>query len=166
VAAISMSLLIAVLYLDHSHPEPVPGDKLRAEVSAWRELAVREGWQEDVASADALDRPLNADIVASPRQWCRIETRYDSATVVYDLARPGADFACVYCMRIRTSQSVLPTTPPLTPHRPTGRMSIGVWRHGEMVYVLAVEGDKRRYGEFLNSSILFGLLTATPVPLS
>jgi hypothetical protein len=45
-------------------------------------------------------------------------------------------------------------------------MSIGVWRHGEMVYVLAVEGDKRRYGEFLNSSILFGLLTATPVPLS
>jgi hypothetical protein len=166
VAAISMTLLIAVFYLNRSNPEPVPGDRLRAEVSAWRDLAVRNGWQKDTASAALRNRPLNADIVATPRQWCQIETRYDSATIVYDLATPGTEFACIYCMHIRTSKSALPTTPPLIPHRPTGRLSIGVWRHGDMVYVLAVQGDRRRYGDFLNPAILFGAVTATPMPLS
>jgi hypothetical protein len=135
-------------------------------VILWRDLAVRNGWQKDIASAAMRKRPLDADILATPRQWSQIETRYDPDTIVYDLARPGAEFACIYCMHIRTSKSVLPVAPPLKPHRPTGRLSIGVWRSGDMVYVLAVEGDEQRYGDFLNQSILFGLLTATPMPLS
>ncbi len=161
-----MTLLLAVFYLNRSRPEPIPSDQLRAEVSAWRDLVIRNGWRGDIASAASRNRPLNADIVATPRQWCQIETRYDPATIVYDLAGPGADFACVYCMHIRTGNSDLPTTPPLTPHRPTGRISIGVWRHGDMVYVLAVQGDRGRYGDFLDSSILFSYLTAAPISLS
>ena len=154
--AMAMTLLITVAYLNRSRPEPIPSDQLRAEVSAWRDLVVRYGWREDIDSATSRNRPLDADIVAMPGRWCQIETRYDSATMVYDLASPGAEFACVYCMHIRTGNSDLPTTPPLTPHRPTGRISIGVWRHGDMVYVLAVEGDSDRYSEFLDSLILFG----------
>ncbi|MAR13620.1 MAG: hypothetical protein CL681_27055 [Blastopirellula sp.] len=39
----------------------------------------------------------------------------------------------------------LATAPPQTPVRVTGRFSIGVWGHGDHLYVLAVEGNERAY---------------------
>jgi hypothetical protein len=165
-AAISTVFLMAVVYVNRPRNEPIPSEQLRAEVSAWRAQVVRNGWQRDMDSVVARNRPLDVGIAATPRQWCQIETRYDATTVVYDLANSSADFACVYCMHIRTSNSDLPATPPLTPYRPTGRISMGVWRHGDMVYVLAVQGDAARYGEFLDATILFGFLTASSPSLS
>jgi hypothetical protein len=153
--AVSLSLLFTIGYLAQPRPEPKTTERLRAEVHDWREQIVRNGWRNDLAAAPLNDRPLTGDIVAKPRRWCRIATRYDSAAVVYDLAGPDRPFAHVYCMRIDRRHSDLSTTPPLTPYRPTGRVSLGVWRRGQMVYVLAVEGGAERYGEFLNSSILF-----------
>jgi hypothetical protein len=164
-AAASLVLLVGVFYFRRTQPEPRADERLRAETGDWRDLILRNGWQEDLTSAVPGSRPPAADIAVQPRRWCQIQTRYDSATVVYDLAGRGRPFAHVYCMRVPMHRSRLPSTPPLMPYRPTGRVSLGVWRRGEMVYVLAVQGDSERYSEFLNSSILFSRTTAAPLSL-
>lgn len=136
--------------------EPVADERLPREIMVWNDAVVRQGWKDDVRAAELSERPLDRDVRGMPRRWCRIATAYDSGTIVYDLAPPGADEAVVFCIRSKARNSALPDAPPWNAFSATGGLTLGVWRRGEMVYVLAVRGDARRYREFIEGSPLIG----------
>jgi hypothetical protein len=57
--------------------------------------------------------------------------------------------------------------PPLNAFSATGGLTLGVWRRGDMVYVLVVRGGQRRYRELIEASPLIGvLLNSFPVSLT
>jgi hypothetical protein len=66
--------------------------------------------------------------------------------------------ALVFCMRSRVGNSTLPDMPPWNAFSATGGLTLGVWRRGDMVYVLVVRGGPRRYRELIEASPLIGLL--------
>jgi hypothetical protein len=138
--------------------EPLPDDRLPGEILAWADAVVRQGWNEDLQTAQSLRRPLDRAVRANPQRWCSITTAYDSQTIVYDVAPPGADMALVFCMQCRVPNSTLPSMPPWNAFSATGGLTLGVWRHGDMVYVLVVRGGPRRYRELIEASPLIGLL--------
>jgi hypothetical protein len=163
-AAALVGFLLLVPYF--SGDEPLPDDRLPGEIMAWSDAVVRQGWNEDLPMAQRL-RPLDRAVRADPQRWCSIATAYDSQTVVYDVAPRGADMALVFCMRCRVRDSVLPEMPPLNAFSATGGLTLGVWRRGDMVYVLVVRGGQRRYRELIEASPLIGLLlNGCPVSLT
>ena len=165
-AVLSLSLLLAVLVIHNAgSDEPIANDRLRQDVSDWKSQVVRRGWQSNLSEPKLDERPWATSINAAPRRWCQIDTRYDKSTIVYDLA-PGEKSALLFCMHVEASDSELPKTPPVKPYAPTGRICLGVWRRGDMVYILAVDGGEARYNRFLGSSILIALATSAPPPLS
>jgi hypothetical protein len=157
-AAVVAASVLVVFLVNGGAPEPVANVSLQRDVTAWAGQVVRRGWSDDLASPLLRTRPLDDAIAANPRRWCQVETRYDDQTLVYDLAGSDADFALVFCLRSPARDSVLPPMPPHKPYPPTGGVRLGVWRRGDLVYVLAVKGDEKRYRQFLDSSIMFGLL--------
>jgi hypothetical protein len=136
--------------------EPRPDDRLPGEVLAWTDAVVRQGWKTDLQAEQLRDRPLDRVVRASPQRWCSITTPYDSQTVVYDLASRGGDLALVFCMRSRVRGSTLPEIPPWNAYSATGGLTLGVWRRGDMVYVLVVRGGTRRYRELIEAPPLIG----------
>ena len=108
-AAALAGFLLLVPYFSIS--EPRPDDRLPGEIMAWSDAVVRQGWNEDLPTAQRL-RPLDRAVLASPQRWCSIATAYDSQTIVYDVAPRGGDMALVFCMRSRVRNSTLPNTPP------------------------------------------------------
>jgi hypothetical protein len=163
-AAAVVGFLLLVPYF--SGDEPLPDDRLPGEILAWSDAVVRQGWNEDVPAAQVL-RPLDRAVRADPQRWCSIATAYDSQTVVYDVAPRGAEMALVFCMRCRVRNSILPEMPPLNAFSATGGLTLGIWRRGDMVYVLVVRGGVRRYRELIEASPLIGLLlNGCPVSLT
>ena len=155
-AALSLSVLGVLFFSNSGVGEPVANERLRQDISVWRNEMIRKGWRENGADPQLAQRPMDGALHAAPRRWCVIDTRYDRTTVVYDLAGPGDRFAYLFCMRIPEGDSVLPNIPPVKPYAPTGRVCIGTWRRGNVVYVLAVDGGPARYRQFLGRSILLG----------
>lgn len=134
--------------------EPTVGEQLPGEVLRWVDAIERQGWNDNLQAVELHDYPLDR-AVRTPRRWCQIVTAYDSQTVVYDLAPSGGGAAFVFCMRSKARNSALPDTP-WTFSSATGGKTLGVWRRGDMVYVLMVHGGPRRYREFLETSPLIG----------
>ncbi|MCU0981923.1 MAG: DUF3379 domain-containing protein [Pirellulaceae bacterium] len=155
-AAALAGFLLLVPYF--SVTEPRPDDRLPGEILAWADAVVRQGWNEDLQTAQSLRRPLDRAVRANPQRWCSITTAYDSQTIVYDVAPRGADMALVFCMQCPVRSSRLPDMPPWNAFSATGGLTLGVWRRGDMVYVLVVRGGPRRYRELIEASPLIGLL--------
>lgn len=160
--AIAVLAAVALLVPYFRAAEPLPDDRLPGEILAWSEAVVRQGWNEDLLAAQALTRPLDRAVRANPRRWCSIATAYDSQTVVYDVASRGGELALVFCMRCPVSRSQLPPLPPGTAFSATGGLTLGVWRRGDLVYVLAVRGGPNRYRQLIESSPLIGLQIDVP----
>ena len=146
--------------------EPVADERLPGEILAWDEAVLRQGWNDNVRATEPGERPLDRAVRGMPRRWCQIATRYDSKTIVYDLAPPGADQAVVFCMRSKAGTTSLPNAPPWKAFSASGGLTLGVWRRGDMVYVLAVRGGPRRYREFIEASPLIGFRSGTGHPAS
>jgi len=146
--------------------EPVADERLPGEILAWDDAVVRQGWNDNVRATEPGERPLDPAVRGVPRRWCQIATRYDSKTIVYDLAPPGADQAVVFCMRSKARTTSLPNAPPWKAFSASGGLTLGVWRHGDMVYVLAVRGGPRRYREFIEASPWIGFRSGTGHPFS
>ncbi len=162
-AALVGFVLLVPYFTGH---EPLPDDRLPGEVMEWWDAVVRQGWNEDLPTAQVL-RPLDRAVRADPQRWCSIATAYDSQTVVYDVAPRGAEMALVFCMRCRGRSSTLPEMPPWNAFSATGGLTLAVWRRGDMVYVLVVRGGQRRYRELIEASPLIGiLLNGIPVSLT
>lgn len=146
--------------------EPRPDDRLPGEILAWSDAVVRQGWNEDLRAAQALTRPLDRAVRANSQRWCAIATAYDSQTVVYDVAPRGAELALVFCMRCPVSHSKLPQLPPGNGFSATGGLTLGVWRRGDLVYVLVVRGGANRYRQLIESSPLIGFRIGAPFSLA
>jgi len=142
--------------------EPRADDRLPDEILAWSDTVVRQGWKDDLSSAQALARPLDRAIRANPQRWCSIATAYDAQTLVYDVAPPGGEMALVFCMHCPVSRTALPQIPPWNGFSATGGLTLGVWRRGGLVYVLVVRGGPSRYRQFIEASPLIGLLIGAP----
>lgn len=133
---------------------PEPNDDFSREVLGWTELVQGAEWRQDLASAGC---ELDSAIRATPHRWFQLNTRYDAATVVYDLTPPGRELAFAFCIPARGRHSrVLPIAPPAVPFSTTGGVAIGVWQNADVVYVLAVQGSQNRYQGFINSQMLIG----------
>ncbi len=155
IAALAGFLLLVPYF---SVAEPRPDDRLPGQILVWADAVVRQGWNEDLPTAQSLHRPLDRAVRARPQRWCAIATAYDSQTIVYDVAPRGTDMALVFCMQSRVRSSTLPDMPPWNAFSATGGLTLGVWRRGDMVYVLVVRGGPRRYRELIEASPLIGLL--------
>lgn len=154
VTAAVLAFLLGVPYSGIG--EPRADDRLPGEVLAWTEAVVREGWNRDFEAAALRDHPLDSAVRAAPQRWCLIATAYDQQTVVYDLASRGGDLALVFCMRSRVRTSALPELPPWNAFSATGGLMLGVWRRGDLVYVLAVRGSAARYRALIEAPPLIG----------
>jgi hypothetical protein len=163
-AALAVFLLVVPYF---GAEEPQAGDRLAGDIVAWTDLVVRQGWNEDLQAAQVHERPLDRTVRASPQRWCSIATAYDSQTIVYDIAPPGGALALVFCMRSKSRTSSLPDIPPWNAFSATGGLTLGVWRRGDMVYVLVVGGGARRYRELIEASQPIGfLLDGHPLSLT
>ena len=130
-AAALAGFLLLVPYF--SVAEPRPDDRLPGEILAWADAVVRQGWNEDLQTAQVLRRPLDRAVRASPQRWCSITTAYDSQTIVYDVAPRGADMALVFCMRSKSRSSIASGHASLECLFCNGRSdagSLASWRHG------------------------------------
>ncbi|NLF70650.1 MAG: DUF3379 domain-containing protein [Candidatus Anammoximicrobium sp.] len=143
--------------------EPVADERLPGEIQAWTDAVVRQGWNDNLQAAELGRRPLDRSIPRIPRRWCQIATAYDAQTVVYDLAPPGSETAVVFCLLSKARTSALPDTPPWNAFAASGGLTLGVWRRGDMVYVLVVQGGPRRYREFIRTSPLIGFRTGSAI---
>lgn len=138
--------------------EPRADDRLPGEVLAWTDAVVQQGWNTDFQAQPLRDYPLDRAVRAIPQRWCVIRTAYDRQTVVYDVAPRGRDLALVFCLRSRVRTSALPELPPWNVFPASGGLTLGVWRRGELVYVLAVRGGAERYRALIESPPLIGLI--------
>ena len=130
-AAALAGFLLLVPYF--SVAEPRPDDRLPGEILAWADAVVRQGWNEDLQTAQALRRPLDRAVRANPQRWCSITTAYDSQTIVYDVAPRGADMALVFCMQCPSSEFDASGHASLECLFCNGRSdagSLASWRHG------------------------------------
>lgn len=146
--------------------EPVADERLPGEIQVWTDAVVRQGWNDNLQAAELGEHPLDPAVRGMPRRWCQIATDYDARTMVYDLTPPGSDPAVVFCMRSTTRTSALPNSPPWNAFSATGGLTLGVWRRGNMVYVLVVQGGPRRYRDFIEASPLIGFRTGAGCPAS
>ena len=163
-AAALVGFLLVTQYFGAA--EPMADDRLPGEIRAWTDAVVKRGWNDNLQAAELGERPLDPAVRGMPRRWCQIATDYDARTLVYDLAPPGTDAALVFCMRSKARTSSLPDAPPWNAFSATGGLTSGVWRRGDMVYVLVVRGGARRYREFIEASPLIGFRSGTGHPAS
>ena len=123
------------------------------------QLIVSEGvWGKDVENRVLAAYPASSFLKSKPSAWRRFEAdvlqgsdslALDRNAVVYDLRGNVGELRTMLFV-VRTSVAVeAPDIAPRTPTRVTGGWSIGVWREGDLVYVLAVEGDEDRYRTFV-----------------
>lgn len=155
---VAAGAVAAVLVLAPSFTaiEPRADEQLPREILAWVDAVVREGWNTDFEADRVRRRPLDLAVRATPRRWCSIRTRYDPQTAVYDVSSRDADFALAFCMDAPVRTSLLPEIPPWNPQPATGGLTVGVWRRGNLVYVLACRGGTRRYRELIEGTSLIG----------
>jgi hypothetical protein len=155
--ALTVVGVAALVWVYRSPLEPTPGEALPREVESWSAQITRIGWRDDFSEPRLEKRPCDKAIRVDPQRWCEIVTSYDDQTIAYDLASPGDGFATLFCMRLApTGSSQLDPIPPLKPVPGTGGVSLGVWRRGGLVYVLAVKGPEQRYRAFLESTFWIG----------
>lgn len=160
VAIVGISLAVVLLmcfFLFRPASRDIVIKDLPREVNEWIEEAPDwTDWNADLAEAPVDDYPRDARFRASPRRWRVAGTRYDSRTIVYDISRPGDGFAYVFCIHTKGRAVPLPTVPPSNPRWTTGGVAIGAWQRNGMTYIVAVQGGKQRYREFVGPSMELG----------
>lgn len=122
---------------------------------AWLDDAQQGDWdgvKKPPTDSYPLASSINVDAdPGSIKQWQFIRTDYGKAAV-YDLTPPGDKF--VYLFTIRTGEQFsAPQLLPLQPARNTQGVSIGVSYHDGILHVLVVDGDERRYSEFIQERL-------------
>jgi len=99
--------------------------------------------------------PLSGHVVpeAEPRWRLLNEPLVDRPGVAYELASAAAPRAVLYVLATRGVRSAanLPPLPTDVPREPssTGGCSVGAWREDDRLCVLVVDGDERRYRNFV-----------------
>jgi hypothetical protein len=146
--------------------EPRPDEAFRLLVQAWSKDAAAGPWQNDFRGPALEAYPLDAAVRVLPSGWRRFATPYDSEGLVYNLSSRSKASALLFCFRCEVAQSELATMPPRSPFSTTGGIAIGMWRRGDLVYVLAVQGGAPQYQNLLNKPTEIGFRLSLPEKLS
>jgi len=152
VAAVAALVLVWVI------PAPVLSlsdfNALVNDEGGWIDRSVardEETWGDFQAAAAVTEEaiashPASNAVRVRPQQWRGFHTRLDASAVAYDLrASRTSRKAILFVVKTRTNITGLPASPSRRPHIQTGGWAISSWREGDLVYVLAVEGDAPRY---------------------
>jgi hypothetical protein len=136
-------------------PDPVSHFTVADKAIDWIDEAQQGDWES--SKNPPTDRyPLASSIVVGdgPRpvdQWQFVGTDYGKAAV-YDLTPPGKRF--VYLFVIRADEDIsAPQLLPTLPARNTQGVCVGVAYHDGVLHVLVVDGDERRYGQFIRDRL-------------
>jgi len=116
----------------------------------------QQGYWESSKNPPEDSYPLAKSIIVNegPRpvdQWQFIGTDYGKAAV-YDLTPPGKRFVYLFVIRSNEEFSA-PQRLPSRPARNTQGVCVGVAYHDGVLHVLVVEGDERRYGQFVQDQL-------------
>ena len=153
--AVAASLLVAVgMWLTRTGPS-IGSAELVRQSHGWRQEVLQGDagqWQTDIAAAPRDDYPLPRSVTASAKAWQRVAALDDPSAVAFDLAPRGARRAVLFVIRTRRSTGELPGSPPRSPQSGTGGWQIGVWHSGDVIYVLAVSGDRRQYLDLIRAA--------------
>lgn len=163
------AVLAAALLLNHfllKSVEPQPNGAFRTEVVAWLEAVAEGPWEADFRAEQLQAHPMDGAIRALPSGWRPFATKYDAHCVVYNLSGRSATPALLFCMQCPSAQSSMSSLPQRTPFSTTGGVAIGMWRRGDLVYVLAVQGGGRQYRSLLERTIEIGLRLSLSAQLS
>lgn len=134
---------------------PIPHSTVADKAIAWLGRADQDNWnRNDIPPKDSY--PLAEYVTYEGEtppivQWQFIRTDYGKAAV-YDLTPPGK--RSVYLFSIRSGEQF--SAPQLLPSRParsTQGVCIGVAYRDGILHVLVVEGDERRYSQFIREPL-------------
>jgi hypothetical protein len=153
VGTVAAAAAICLVLFQQRDQDIIRKDALPTQVADWMKQLNQSSWNEDLAHLGLHDYPPDPAIRA-PQRWCRVETPYDSQTVVYDLAGPGSAYAVAFCIRAKVGRSQLSTDP--TTISTTGGKVIAAWQRSGLVYVVVIKGDLRRYRSFVESAMIIG----------
>jgi hypothetical protein len=137
-------------------------DVLTTEELLHEVLALHQRTADRAQAATPVSRKAApAEFPPSPRvrreaelRWRPLdETLLGRRGAAYELSAPGAPRAVLYVLAMR-GESGSPELPPLATDSTaapasTGGCSLGVWREDDRVVVLVVEGDERRYRNYV-----------------
>lgn len=150
--------LVVVVYAAIVLNQPrsrIPHSTVADKATAWVDKAQQGDW-ESAEQPPTDSHPLASSVTVggespSINQWQFIETEYGEAAV-YDLSPPGK--RSVYLFSIRSGEQF--SAPQLIPSRParsTQGVCIGVASRDGILHVLVVEGDERRYSQFVREPL-------------
>jgi hypothetical protein len=105
-------------------------------------------------SASLKAFPVSQDLIANLGvRWRAVSGLLGGKAIAYDLTLPDGTRATLYVVHPQSGLPPLPNSPPPTPTPMTQRRSIAVWQkatpNGNVLYVLAVDGEKSSYRRFL-----------------
>jgi hypothetical protein len=153
-AAAAILLLALIPFWRRSAP-PIDGGRIADAADQWIHSVMQDQapWR-DLQSGSLEPYPCPAALKVRPSAWRPFDARLPDRSGPAPLGHPAA----VYELRSKTGQRqallfVVRTsrrldvrnTPPVPPTQGTGGWSIGIWREQQVLYVLAVKGDVRRY---------------------
>ncbi len=121
-------------------------------------------WQSMSRSAQTAYPPAFSDSLRKPSRWKTVPTSLDAQSVVYDYRQDGSEEIFLFVSRCEAG-SQLPTSLLQDPIYISG-FSVGVWRHTDFVYVLAINGSAETYRMRVNRAPSLAVRTSPfSVPL-
>ncbi len=149
-AAIAATVVLGVLTVNFLPDRTIAysSEQLAQFGLQWtQQIRQRRNWSIDLDAAPA-DRPVSDEIVIEHRSWMTLDTALDRKTAVYDFGLPQGRQAYLFVVAAPGAADLSPLFPMVPDYR-TGKYSVGVCRHGDLVYVLVVEGSRRDYSSLL-----------------
>jgi hypothetical protein len=143
-ASLAAAALIAVGLGIYWRPagQTIAKNQLEEAAPRWYEDVPRvAGWNSAGDRAPAAFK-FPAAMIGQPARWRDFQTQYGPA-VVYDYSLPGRQPA--YLFVVRTPHEFAGIRPnPYTVLTSSGRLAMGAWQSGGMLYVLVIDRDRQR----------------------
>lgn len=152
--AITASLMVVVITAAILLPgsNRISSELLYEESLFWHQKIVAKSFDAKMNSAPIDEYPLSDVVMVPPTGWQKIGTKYDSDAIVYDLrSNSGQATAALVVVRSDTRFAVgriLSSDPGST----TRGISLGASQKDGLLYILIIEGSKKRFQRFVKIS--------------
>ncbi len=153
-AAVAASLFVVVITaaILIQPSGDIPAEHLFQECLEWQQSITAHPFSQEMKPAPSRRYPVDGAIVVAPSGWQSLKTRYDAQAVVYDLrSHSGQSFAALVVIRTNARfavSQVMQSEPAST----TRGISIGACQKGGRLYILMIEGNKKRFQRFVKVS--------------
>ncbi len=150
-AAVSVAALAMVVFYLAGWNDTLTGTEVAQFAQGWIGQLDDEAWVLSTPPGDqhnvqqVLDFPLDG--------WQRFAAMGDSDAVALRATVPPArSRAWLFVIQTRKGRQ-LPQRPPSRPNSTTGSICVGVWKSGDHLYVLAVQGTQQTYRRLLKTQV-------------